>query len=75
MSDIGESWTWLKDGRRFLFTHNRTLLVLDTVSKTTRKLLSVAPDDFDSVALSADNRTIYFTRATQQGDIWLMTMK
>jgi hypothetical protein len=28
-----------------------------------------------SVALSPDNRIIYFTRATQQGDIWLMTLK
>jgi len=31
--------------------------------------------DFDSVALSPDSRTIYFTRAIQQGDIWLMTLK
>jgi len=55
--------------------------VLDGVSKKSRELLSVAPDDFDtqsggsSVALSPDNRAIYFTRASKQGDIWLMTLK
>ena len=58
-----------------LLTDRHRLLLLDTTSKVTRELLSVAPDDFDSVALSADNRLIYFTRITQQGDIWLTTFK
>jgi TolB protein len=75
LSDVGEPWTWLNDSRRVLYTYHRKLFVLDSVSKKARELLSVAPDDFDSVALSPDNRTIYFTRATQQGDIWLMTLK
>ena len=75
LSDVGSAWTWLNDGRRLLFTYRGGLFVLDTVSKKSRELLSVAPDDFDSVALSADSRTIYFTRAVQQGDIWLMPLK
>jgi hypothetical protein len=49
--------------------------VLDSLSKSSRELLSVAPDDFDSVAVTRDNRAIYFTRAVQQGNIWLMTLK
>ena len=75
LTDVGTPWTWLNDGRRLLYTDRGRLLVLDSVSKGSRELLSVAPDDFDSVALSPDRRTIYFTRATQQGDIWLMTLK
>ena len=75
LSDVGSPWSWLNDGRRVLYTYQRKLFVLDSVSKKSRELLSVAPDDFDSVTLSPDNRTIYFTRATQQGDIWLMTLK
>jgi dipeptidyl aminopeptidase/acylaminoacyl peptidase len=75
LSDVGEPWSWLNDGHRLLYTHHGKLFVLDSVSKSARELLSVAPDDFDSVALSPDNRTIYFTRATKQGDIWLMTLK
>lgn len=73
LTDSGWSWAWLKDGRSVLYTSLRALLVLDTVSKTSRQLLSVDPDDFDSVALSPDSRTIYFTRAVQHSDIWLMT--
>ena len=66
----GESPTWLHDSCRVLLADRHRLLLLDTVSKATRELLSVAPDEFDSVALSADRRTIYFRRATQRGDTW-----
>ena len=75
LSDAGQSWTWLNDSRRLLYTLHGKLFVLDSVSKIAHELLSIAPDDFDSVALSPDNRTIYFTRAVQSGDIWLMTRK
>ena len=73
--NAGREATWLHDGRRVLLTDGHRLLLFDTASKVTRELLSIAPDDFDSVALSVDNRMIYFTRATQQGDIWLTTFK
>jgi eukaryotic-like serine/threonine-protein kinase len=75
LSDVGAGWTWLNDGRRVLYSHQRKLFVLDSVSKSARELLSVAPDDFDSVTMTRDNRSIYFTRAVQQGNIWLMTLK
>jgi Tol biopolymer transport system component len=75
LSDAGKPWAWLNDGRRLLYTHHGKLFVLDSVSKSSRELLSVAPDDFDGVALSRDNRTLYFSRATRQGDVWLMTLK
>ena len=75
VSDVGSPWGWLNDGRRLLYTHHRSLFVLDTASKSARELLSVAPDDFESVALSADNRTIYFTREARQSDIWMMTLR
>jgi hypothetical protein len=69
------SFIILSDGRRLFYTLRGKLFVLDSVSKGVREVLSVAPDDFDSVALSRDNRTIYFTRARHQGDISLMTLK
>jgi eukaryotic-like serine/threonine-protein kinase len=75
LTRIGNSWTWLNDSRRALFTHGGRLFIVDTISKATQELLSVAPADFDSVALSRDNRTLYFTREIQRGDIWLMTFK
>ncbi len=71
----GWPWTWLGDGRRLLYSNRGKLFVLDSVSKGFREILSVAPDDFDGVALSPDRRTLYFSRTTQQGNIWLMTLK
>ena len=73
--NAGREATWLHDGRRVLLTDRHRLLLFDTASKVTRELLSIAPDNFDSVALSVDNRMIYFTRATQHGDIWLTTFQ
>jgi Tol biopolymer transport system component len=75
LTRLGEAWTWLNDSHRALFTHHGRLFIVDAVSKASHELLSVAPDDFDSVALSRDNRTLYFTREIQRGDIWLMTFK
>jgi Tol biopolymer transport system component len=77
LSDSGESWCWLNDGRRVLISDRDRgkLFVLDSVSKAKREILSIAPDTVESVALSADNRTIYFTRQAHQGDIWLMTLR
>jgi len=75
LSEVGTPITLLNDGRGLIYTYHRKLFVLDSVSKKSRELLSVAPDDFDSVTITRDNRTIYYTRATQQGDIWVMTLK
>jgi Tol biopolymer transport system component len=76
LSDVGDSPIWLKDGRRLLFVDSRGgLFVVDTVSKAVRESLSIAPDIFERPALTADNRTLYFTRASAQGDIWLLRFK
>jgi WD40 repeat protein len=77
LSDAGDSWCWLKDSRRVLITDRdrAKLFVVDSVSKAKREILSIAPDIFETVALSEDNRTIYFTRETHQADIWLMSLK
>ena len=75
ISDTGSARGWLNDGRRVLVTERGKLFVLDVDSKRNQQVMSIAPDEFDSVTISRDNRTLYFTRETQQGDIWLMTTK
>jgi eukaryotic-like serine/threonine-protein kinase len=75
ISDTGSACCWLNDSRRVLVTDRGRLFLVDVNSKASRQVMSVAPDEFNSVTVSRDNRTLYFTRETQQGDIWLMTMK
>jgi len=44
LSEVGTSWTWLRDSRRLLYTFHGKLFVLDSVTKNAREILSVAPD-------------------------------
>jgi Tol biopolymer transport system component len=66
---------WLNDGRRLLFDEGSTLHIIDSQTRSTRELLSIAPDTLWLWSLSRDNRTAYVTRRVSQADIWLMTLK
>ena len=39
LSDRGEPWNWLNDGRRLLYTYHQKLFVVDSVSKKSHELL------------------------------------
>ena len=67
---------WLADGRRVVyFTKNGwELVVLDTVTRT-RTVVEVrlpAPSTGEVVAISPDNRTIYYGAARAEADIWIV---
>jgi Tol biopolymer transport system component len=76
ITDRGEGPTWLSDSRRLLYWDSGKLLLLDTRSRASRQVLATPPDsDYDDLALSPDDRILYLARNTEQGDIWLLTMK
>ncbi len=76
LTDFGNSPVWLSDSRRLLFKHQGKLYLVDSQSKKIHEVLSAAPHDFGiGVALSRDNRLIYFSLVTTEADIWLMTME
>ncbi len=75
VTERGDWPAWLNDSRRLLIPVDNKLLVVDTMSRTTRQIMSIPSDAIDSIALTADYRTLYFARASQQADIWLMTIK
>jgi Tol biopolymer transport system component len=79
VTDYGDYPVWLNDSRRLLFTKANQLHVVDTTTRTTRQVMSIPSDavnDMDlEIALTADNGTLYFTRRSQQADIWLLTFK
>ena len=70
-----EPAVWLQDSRRLLIRDQGALSLVDSHSKRVRELLSVAPDEIGSLALSADDRTIYFDRVTTEADIWLADLE
>ncbi|MGH9202957.1 MAG: hypothetical protein ACRD2A_17165, partial [Vicinamibacterales bacterium] len=67
---------WLADSRRVVyFTKNgRELVVLDTVTRT-RTVVDVrltVPSASEVIAISPDNRTIYYGGARAEADIWIV---
>ena len=76
LTDFGIAPVWLSDSRRLLFKRQSKLYLVDSQSKKVHEVLSVAPHDFGfGVALSRDDRLIYFSLLTTEADIWLMTLE
>ena len=71
VTDFGRQPVWLNDNRRLLFGSVGGLYVADRVSRKVRQILSIAPQEIGGLALSPDNRTIYYNSAVTDGDIWL----
>jgi Tol biopolymer transport system component len=74
-SEVASSPLWLNDGRRLVFQDGSRLMLIDSRTRTTRELMSIAPDTMKLSGITRDNRTIYFVRHVEQSDIWLMRLK
>ena len=75
LTDRGEWPTWLSDSRRLLYREGGQLLLLDTVSRASRPVLTIpSGSEFNDFSASADNRMLYLARDTEEVDIWLLTM-
>jgi Tol biopolymer transport system component/predicted Ser/Thr protein kinase len=75
ITDFGEWPIWLQDSRRLLFSHLGKLFLVDSATRKYHEVLSVPQQTLGSVGLSADERTIYYTRVTSEADVWLLTIK
>ena len=64
---------WLRDSRRLLFT-DQSIKLVDTESGKVRQVLSLAPHESLAVALSPDDRHIYFVLGVTEADIWLASL-
>lgn len=68
------SHRWLSDSRRVLYIQDSTAMLLDTVSKRLNPVLSINPDRLTDIFVTQDNRWIYFSRYSLEGDIWMATL-
>jgi eukaryotic-like serine/threonine-protein kinase len=76
LTDHGWSATWLSDSRRLLYQDGDVLFLLDIRSRTSRPVLTTPPgSEYNDFALSPDDRVLYLARDSEQGDIWLLTLK
>lgn len=69
----GTNPAWLADSRRFLYTANGKIHLLDTVTGRTREIASAASYQVDrGISVAPGGGTIYFTATVGESDIWLM---
>ena len=71
VADFGYRPVWLADGRRCIFTYRDKLFLADTTTKRIREVFSVTPHRFQSISISTDNRSIYYSMQKAESDIWL----
>jgi Tol biopolymer transport system component len=78
ITDFGQEPTWLKDGRRLVFTRGHpsdaAIYIVDSQSRKIHQVLSVAPNEVYTAQISADNRWIYFSIEVTEADIWLANL-
>jgi hypothetical protein len=71
----GRGPRWL-DGKRIVYNDIPGLRIVDVHTKDSKLLLSVAPDRIGRYfGLSPDNRWIYFSLVTEDGDVWLAELE
>jgi Tol biopolymer transport system component len=79
ITDFGMDPVWLQDGRRMLFSRvipaDGEISLVDSQSGKIHSVLSVTPSLVGAVAISADNRWIYFTLSVTEADIWLANLQ
>ncbi len=71
LTNFGGFPVWLADNRRLIFSSEEKLFLLDTQTKKLKELLSVKPHKIDSLTISKDNRSIYYSLKKKESDIWL----
>ncbi len=75
LTDFGEAPIWLRDNQRLLFFAKDKLFLLDSRTKKAQEIFSIAPNHFQSIGLSRDNRTIYYSMKTTEADIWVASLE
>jgi hypothetical protein len=76
VSDHGINVAWLHGSSRLLYLDQGRLRLFDLATRSSRELLAPpAPSAFQRVAVSRDDRTLCLVRATDEGDLWMLTLK
>jgi dipeptidyl aminopeptidase/acylaminoacyl peptidase len=67
--------TWLGDGRGVLYIDAGGLWLADTSTGRATEILSVAPNQLQSIGISRDNRLLYFGVMTSEADVWVASLR
>jgi serine/threonine protein kinase/Tol biopolymer transport system component len=71
----GSALAWLSDNRRLLFRNDEKIFLADTRTQKHREVLNSFPHRILQVALSRDNRWLYYSLEQTEADVWLLSLK
>ncbi|MFL6194776.1 MAG: protein kinase domain-containing protein [Thermoanaerobaculia bacterium] len=75
LTDTGIIPQWLHDSRRILYLHEGRIFICGLDERIPRLLLDPPPSSaFTNVEVGPDDRTLYAVRASDEGDVWLLTL-
>jgi Tol biopolymer transport system component len=75
LTDKGTVPAWLHDGHTLLYRLEGKILECDLRTKASRVVLTPPSNSaFNSVSVGPDDRAIYAVRASEEGDIWMLTL-
>jgi Tol biopolymer transport system component len=75
ITDFGARPIWLRDSRRLLFRDAGKLFLVDSETKKVQEISLHSPRPVIEYGLTGDNRTLYYTLATTEADIWLLDLE
>ncbi|MGH9768921.1 MAG: protein kinase domain-containing protein [Blastocatellia bacterium] len=75
IADVGMRQYWLSDNRHLICVDGCRIFLLDSLTKSARKILDMPPREIRGASISADSRRIYFSVVTDESDIRLLTLE
>ncbi|HLM61487.1 MAG TPA: hypothetical protein VK308_11845, partial [Pyrinomonadaceae bacterium] len=74
LSDFGDCPVWLNDSRRLIFFDKNKIFLLDTLTKKTKELASLASSEtLQNITISPDNRFVYYSLQKKESNLWMAT--
>jgi Tol biopolymer transport system component len=75
LTDFGEWPVWLPDDRRILFVaRGKEFWTVDSITKQTQKIFSVARDVVGPPRLTPDGHKAFYSRRVTEADVWIATL-
>lgn len=74
LTNTGCCAVWLSDSQRLVFKEDHELVLISLRDRRRHEVLSVAPDDIVSFALSRDDRTMFLIRRHVESDVRVLDL-
>jgi serine/threonine protein kinase/Tol biopolymer transport system component len=76
LTERGQSPRWSGDSRTLFYRDEGRILAVDRLTRRVREVLAPpANSSFIAHAVSPDGRTLYVSRATEEGDVCMLTLR